>query len=63
MRNIYIQPETEQLRVIKEAPLCAGTVKGDTYEGGSTTTPSEDDPNKPPEARRQFNLWDEWEEE
>jgi len=64
MRKIYIAPETEQLRVIKEAPLCAGTVKGDTYEGGSTPTPSDGDPNEPPEARQHNNwMWDTMEDE
>lgn len=66
MRKIYIIPETEQLSVIKESHLCAPSkpnieVNG-TGEGGAGGSVDNGEENGTVDARKHFNLWDEWDE-
>jgi len=66
MRKIYIIPETEQLSVIKESHLCAPSnpninVNG-TGEGGAGGDVDNGEENGEADARKHFNLWDEWDE-
>ncbi|MBQ6680891.1 MAG: hypothetical protein IJM78_01495 [Prevotella sp.] len=68
MRKIYIAPETEQLHVIKEVPLCAGTFNGsgtsENIQTGGTTNEGLGDGTQNPDARQHNNwMWDTMEDE
>ena len=70
MRKIYIAPETEQLHVIKEVPLCAGTTE---VTGTNENNPDGDGNDNPKDGgggggtdigARQHNwMWDNLEDE
>ena len=66
MRKIYIAPETEQLHVIKEVPLCAGTtiVTGNDETGNQGNTGPEMGEGGEADARQHNNwMWDTMEDE
>jgi len=68
MRKIYIAPETEQLSVIKEVPLCAGTTKvtgTNENEDSGTTGPGMGGDGTGGDFARQHNnwMWDTMEDE
>ncbi len=64
MKKIYIIPETELIVTHNESLLqeLSGT-KGTDITGGGTDTPGIGGDDEEAGARRQFNLWDEWDEE